>query len=222
MSAFTDFVTLELPRRLAFLTVAITSYDGDPNDVSAPAILVNAPTGTEYEQETPSAQLWNKDADGAWYVLGAITLDLSAVAQDIVPDADSTRDLGATATRWAEVYADAIAATDSVAVGSGLRILASAPGSPADGDAWIASGVWTLRDDGLTIRPERRHPATVVDGNGTRLLAAADHGTTIEMTVESTVTIPAGLPVELPEHAPRFRLVVRSEEHTSELQSPRY
>jgi hypothetical protein len=97
--------------------------------------------------------------------------------------------------RWAEVNAAAIASTNSVAVGSGLRILATAPGTPANGDAWIASGAWTLRDDGITIRPERRHPATVVDGNATRLLAAADHGTTIEMTVASTVTIPAGLPV---------------------------
>ena len=36
MGAFEDFVVLELPRRAAFLTVAITGYDGDPNEVVAP------------------------------------------------------------------------------------------------------------------------------------------------------------------------------------------
>jgi len=207
MSAFTDFVTLELPRRLAFLTVDITSYDGDPNHVSAPAIFADAPTGTEYQQETPSGQLWKKDPDGAWYVLGAVTLDLSAVAQNVVPDTDNARSIGTALLRWAagyivSVYATLIEAatvTASVALelGSVIRVKATdgAFGTPQNGDIWTDGGTFRLRDGGITIRPEVRHPATVVDGNATRLLAAADHGTTIEMTVASTVTIPAGLPV---------------------------
>lgn len=44
-------------------------------------------------------------AAGAW---GAIGSDLSSVAADIVPDADSTRDLGSSTIAWALAYLDAI------------------------------------------------------------------------------------------------------------------
>lgn len=40
-----------------------------------------------------------------------------AVDSDIVPDADGTRDLGATATRFAEAYTDALDVTNNVTVG---------------------------------------------------------------------------------------------------------
>lgn len=40
-----------------------------------------------------------------------------AVDADIVPDADGTRDLGATATRFAETYTDALFVTDNITVG---------------------------------------------------------------------------------------------------------
>lgn len=46
-----------------------------------------------------------------------VTIDLSVAGQydfsgDILPDADSTRDLGSNSLRWQGVYADAITATD--------------------------------------------------------------------------------------------------------------
>ena len=40
-----------------------------------------------------------------------------AVDADIVPDADGTRDLGATATRFAETYTDALDVTNNITVG---------------------------------------------------------------------------------------------------------
>lgn len=61
---FENFINLELPRRPALLTVAITGFDGDPN-VGAPAIITGAPVGTYYQQETP-ATLWRKDPDLTW------------------------------------------------------------------------------------------------------------------------------------------------------------
>lgn len=46
-----------------------------------------------------------------------VSIDLSTAGQydfagDIVPDADSTRDLGTNSVRWQGIYADAVTATD--------------------------------------------------------------------------------------------------------------
>ena len=65
MTAFEDFVNLELPRRSAFLTVAITGFDGDPNDAGAPAILKGAPTGSWYLRETPLRSFFRKEDSGS-------------------------------------------------------------------------------------------------------------------------------------------------------------
>lgn len=65
MSAFEDFVNLELPRRSAFLTVAIAGFDGDPNSGGAPALLQGAPTGTWYLRETPVRVFYRKVNSGA-------------------------------------------------------------------------------------------------------------------------------------------------------------
>lgn len=69
---FRDFVNLELPRRSAFLTVAITGYDGDPNGGGAPAILQGAPVGTWYFRETPEKTTYRKYDTSAtsWVVQG--------------------------------------------------------------------------------------------------------------------------------------------------------
>jgi hypothetical protein len=71
MSAFEDFVNLELPRRPALLTYEITGYQGDPNDGGAPAILQGAPKGTFYLRNTDQV-LWRKAATGTttWVVVG--------------------------------------------------------------------------------------------------------------------------------------------------------
>lgn len=75
MSAFESFVNLELPRRSAHLTVGIAGYDGDPNDVAAPAILKNSPQGTWYLRETPAKVWYRKEIGGvggatSWVVPG--------------------------------------------------------------------------------------------------------------------------------------------------------
>lgn len=62
---FEEFVNRELPRRSALLTVAITGYDGDPNDPGAPAIIQSSPLGTFYQQESP-ATFWRKNPAGSW------------------------------------------------------------------------------------------------------------------------------------------------------------
>jgi hypothetical protein len=62
MTAFTDFVNLELPRRPAILTFEITAYAGDPN--LGPAILNGAPKGTFFLNNTDNV-LWTKQAAGA-------------------------------------------------------------------------------------------------------------------------------------------------------------
>jgi hypothetical protein len=74
MSAFEDFVNLELPRRRPLLTVAITGYDGDPNDGGAPDILKNAPVGSWYLQETP-VTIYEKLTAGTatWTIPGAVS-----------------------------------------------------------------------------------------------------------------------------------------------------
>jgi hypothetical protein len=64
MSAFELFVNTELPRRSAHLTVEITGYDADPNDVGAPAILKNAPKGTWYQRQSPDVLWYRKRISG--------------------------------------------------------------------------------------------------------------------------------------------------------------
>lgn len=57
------------------------------------------------------------DSSGTIRLEAASGGSLSAVAEDIIPDADSTRDLGATGTRWAETYTDALDVTNNIVVG---------------------------------------------------------------------------------------------------------
>jgi len=64
MSAFEDFVQTELPRRSPHLTQTITGYDGDPNDVAAPAILQNSPLGTWFREQT--AGIWWRKTETVW------------------------------------------------------------------------------------------------------------------------------------------------------------
>jgi hypothetical protein len=89
-------------------TAEINQLDAD----STGALKV--PTGTVAQRPTPAqGQIrFNSDDttfegyDGtAWGALGG---DFSAVAEDIIPDADSTRNLGSASIAWALAYFDAI------------------------------------------------------------------------------------------------------------------
>lgn len=49
---YETFVNRELPRRPVMLTVDLTGYDGDPNSLSAPSIVQDAPKGTFYLRDS--------------------------------------------------------------------------------------------------------------------------------------------------------------------------
>lgn len=76
MSAFEDFVNLELPRRPTLLTQEITSYQGDPNAGGAPSIIQNSPKGTFYLNNS-DAGLWRKTTAsvGSWQLVGGGSKD---------------------------------------------------------------------------------------------------------------------------------------------------
>lgn len=60
---FETFVNTELPNRPSLLTKELCgSYEGNPNDLSAPNILKLAPKGSFYLRNTDSI-LWRKKTD---------------------------------------------------------------------------------------------------------------------------------------------------------------
>jgi hypothetical protein len=79
------------------------------------------PAGTDAERDgTPSAGYFRFNTDSssfegydgtAWGAVGG-SADLSAVAEDIIPDADSTRDIGSTSNRWAQGWFDDVTLTN--------------------------------------------------------------------------------------------------------------
>jgi hypothetical protein len=79
------------------------------------------PTGTDAQRDgTPSAGYFRFNTDSssfegydgtAWGAVGG-SADLSAVAEDILPDADSTRDIGSTSNRWAQGWFDDVTLTN--------------------------------------------------------------------------------------------------------------
>ena len=72
MSAFEDFVNLELPKRAPTLTLANTGFDGDPNAGGAPAVVQNSPQGTYFFRNTGSiVYIKNTSAPGTWAVVGS-------------------------------------------------------------------------------------------------------------------------------------------------------
>lgn len=79
MAAFEDFMVLEMSRRSPHLTYETTSYDGDPNSGSAPAILQGAPKGTWFLQQTGDIW-WRKRTSAAdsWVVA-----NLNATFEDV-------------------------------------------------------------------------------------------------------------------------------------------
>lgn len=86
------YVNLEIPRRRTLLTVAITGYDGNPNDVAAPAILQGAPVGSWYLRET-ILELYEKLTSGSttWTkasIERAITLEDLSIAVDYASAVD--------------------------------------------------------------------------------------------------------------------------------------
>ncbi len=68
-TSFETYVTTELPRRSAFLTFEITSWDASPNAPGAPNILTLAPKGAEFREKT--AKVWWRKNELSWEVVAA-------------------------------------------------------------------------------------------------------------------------------------------------------
>jgi len=73
MTAFTDYVNLELPKRIVLFTEGNTGYTGDPN-LAVNAVINNAPQGTQFIDNTgPSYQLYVKQQQAvstSWVLAG--------------------------------------------------------------------------------------------------------------------------------------------------------
>lgn len=72
MSAFEDFVNLELPKRPVMLTLGNTGFDGDPNGGGVPAVIANSPQGTFFFRQTGEI-LYIKESSspGTWSTVGS-------------------------------------------------------------------------------------------------------------------------------------------------------
>lgn len=121
---FKDQVNAEMPRRLVFLTVAITGYDGDPNGFGAPAIITLAPVGSEYQQLTP-ATTWKRGPFG-WYVLASTSMSM-------IPTVDNAYDVGAEAFRWREFFGARLSVIGRASLGGTETVDAAADGAAALG-----------------------------------------------------------------------------------------
>ena len=74
MTAFTDYVNLELPKRIVLLTEESTGYVGDPN-LAVNVKINNAPQGTQFIDNTaPTYRLYVKQqklVSTSWAVVGS-------------------------------------------------------------------------------------------------------------------------------------------------------
>jgi hypothetical protein len=100
--------------------------------------------------------------------------DLSAVAQNIIPDADGTRDLGADATRFDQGYVDELHVTEGIVVTEA----ADHPITPAAGEGQL----WVKNDATQTLQftsDDGTDNEVLTSGSGTTLtdtaIALTDH-----------------------------------------------
>jgi hypothetical protein len=117
---------------------------------------IRVPVGTTEQRPSVPAQgdirrntttgAW-EGYDGAdWGDLGGTPFDPADVAADIIPDADSTRDIGSTANRWAEGWFDEVTTTD---LSDGTNSVPSTTVINGSAKAWAnfnGTGTIALRD----------------------------------------------------------------------------
>lgn len=107
-----------------------------------------------------------------------------AVDADIVPDTDSSRDLGSTSSRFAEGYVDALTITDSITNGGYIDF--SEISTPSDPSANVAR--FYSKDDGGTTKLYFRDSAgseTEIGSGG-----ASDHGNLTGLTDDDHTQYP--------------------------------
>ena len=119
-------------------------------------------------------------------VTGVLTTTATQVAtggitsgSNIVSDTDSTDDLGTTSVRWANLFVDAITATDQITATGFTGTLDGILGSGAA----AAASVTTLGASGLVTA------AAKIDMNGTEIILDADADTSITADTDDQIDI---------------------------------
>jgi hypothetical protein len=150
MSAFEDFVNLELPQRPVMSTAANTGYDGDPNAVGAPSKIQNSPVGTFFIQYTAN-KLWQKrGGPGTWEEIGGGGSGLSYLDRNLAALVTTTDGslacsehiTQATVSSWVVVTVNGTA----MSVGDGTKLLVCCYFSNDGGSTATGHGALTSAD----------------------------------------------------------------------------
>jgi hypothetical protein len=118
-------------------TAELNILDGVTGLSGADGVLVTGTAGTNGQ-----VAQWNADGD----IVGVDALNLSAVAEDIIPDADSTRDLGSSTKAWAEAHVDTVISTN---VSDGTLSIPTTYVTNGSAKAWVnfnGTGTIAARD----------------------------------------------------------------------------
>ena len=154
------------------------------------------PAGTDAERDgTPSAGYFRFNTDSgnfegydgtSWGEIGGGgSGDLSAVAQDIIPDADSTRDIGSTSKRWAQGWFDDVTAGTADINGGTIdgTVIGGSTSAAISGTTGNFSGNLTVDTNTLFVDAANNRvgigtssPAAALDVNG-QILALSGAGT---------------------------------------------
>ena len=128
----------------------------------------------------------NVEISGTTAQVGVLTTTATQVAtggitsgSNIVSDTDSTDDLGTTSVRWANLFVDAITATDQITATGFTGTLDGILGSGAA----AAASVTTLGASGLVTA------AAKIDMNGTEIILDADADTSITADTDDQIDI---------------------------------
>jgi hypothetical protein len=137
-----------------------------------------AGTSTTAERWTPERVKQAIDALGA---AGDAWGDV--VDADIVPDADGTRDLGTTGTRFAEAYTDALDVTNNIVVGG------TVDGRDVATDGTKLDGVETAADVTDSTNVDAAGAVMEADYNANTILAATTDDTPVALTVAASTFV---------------------------------
>lgn len=143
MTAFSDYVNLELPRRIVLLTEGNTGYTGDPN-LAVHAALNGAPQGTQFIDNTaPDYRVYTKQQQfvaTSWVLIGAGAGAVTVGPRDVYisssgDDGDDGLTGGTPVESWARVWEVAEGAYPAVVHVSGTVTAVYEP--PPSSFTWV-------------------------------------------------------------------------------------